>query len=148
MLISVVLRNGVLRKLPATFFFFFFFFFFFLKATDGMQLWSGIPAATLFESYVVESLNANQVAFELQVENLDRALKSAQFSTECMCKLTKKNGHTYLTFIVEIQSSQIMSVVQDVPIRLLSPSVTNLVVCSFLQSVSTSYFLSLFLILQ
>ncbi len=88
-----------------------------------MQLWSGIPASTLFESYVVESLNANQVAFELLVENLDRALKSAQFSTECICKLTKKNGNTYLTFIVEIQGAQVMTVVQDVPIKLLSPTV-------------------------
>jgi hypothetical protein len=88
-----------------------------------MQLWSGIPAATLFESYLVESLNANQVAFELQVENLDRALKSAQFSTECVCKLTKKSANTYLTFIVEIQGAQVMNVVQDVPIKLLSPTV-------------------------
>src|SRR5258706_59414 len=91
-----------------------------------MQLWSGVPVATLFEAYVVESLNNNQVAFELQVENLSGALKSAQFSTECLCKLTKKNGHTFLTFLVEIQSAQIMSVVQDVPIRLLSPTQTAL----------------------
>jgi hypothetical protein len=79
-------------------------------ATDGMQLWSGLPYQTLFESYLVESLNQNQVAFELQLENLDRALKSAQVSTECLCKLTKKNGNTYLTFIVEIQASQVRGV--------------------------------------
>ncbi len=94
-----------------------------------MQLWSGVPVATLFEAYVVESLNNNQVAFELLVENLSGALKSAQYSTECLCKLTKKSGHTYLTFLVEIQSGlQIISVVQDVPIRLLSPTQTALLV--------------------
>jgi hypothetical protein len=91
-----------------------------------MQLWSGVPVSMLFEGYVVESLNNNQVAFEVLVENLAGALKSAQFSTECLCKLTKKSGHTYLTFLVEIQSAQIMSVVQDVPIRLLSPTQTAL----------------------
>lgn len=93
-----------------------------------MQLWSGVPVATLFEAYVVESLNNNQVAFELQLENLSGALKSAQFSTECVCKLTKKNGHTFLTFLIEVQTAQVMSVVQDVPIRLLSPTHTALLV--------------------
>lgn len=92
------------------------------EATDGMQLWSGIPVPTLFESYLVESLNNNQVAFEVTLENLDRALKSAQLSTECICKLTKKGGSTYLTFIVEIQASQVMNVVHDVPIRLQTPT--------------------------
>ena len=92
------------------------------EATDGMQLWSGVPAAELFESYLVESLNQNQVAFEVSLENLERALKSAQLSTDCLCKLTKKNGCTYLTFIVELKASQVMNVVQDVPIQLQTPS--------------------------
>ncbi len=105
-----------------------------------MQLWSGLPLVTLFEHGKVESLNNNLVAFEMVVENLERALKSAQYSTECVCKvgfapsahlapltcafpqLAKKDGHTYLTFIIEIQTTQVMNVIQDVPIRLLSPS--------------------------
>ncbi len=55
--------------------------------SNGMQLWSGLPLVTLFEHGKVESLNNNQVAFEMVVENLERALKSAQYSTECVCKV-------------------------------------------------------------
>jgi HUS1 checkpoint protein len=92
-------------------------------SSDGMQLWSGVLSQTLFDSYLVESLNNNVVAFELQVENLEQALKSAQFSTtECLCKLSKKNGNTYLTFVLEMQTAQVMNVVQDVPVRLLTPA--------------------------
>ena len=98
------------------------------EMTEGMQLWSGIPQQTLFESYVVESQNANQVALEVVVENLERALKSAQLSTDCLCKLTKKNGAAYLTFIVELKASQVMNVVHDVPIRLQTPTQINMLV--------------------
>lgn len=46
----------------------------------GMQLWSGVPLGTLFEQCKVESLNNNMVAFEMVVENFERAVKSAQLS--------------------------------------------------------------------
>lgn len=94
---------------------------------DGMQVWAKTAVRCLFDSYVVESLNNNLIAFELSVENLERALKSAQFSTNCTCKLTKKGGKPYLTFIVEIQAAQIMNVVQDVPVKLLSPAQAALI---------------------
>ena len=94
---------------------------------DGMQVWAKTAVRCLFDAYVVESLNNNQIAFELSVENLERALKSAQFSTNCNCKLTKKGGKPYLTFIVEIQAAQIMNVVQDVPVKLLTPAQAALI---------------------
>lgn len=88
--------------------------------SEGMQLWSGVPQQTLFDSYVVESLNGNQIAFQVMVENLERALKSAQYSTECLCKLSKKHGITFLSFIIEIHGSQVMTVMHDVPVRVLT----------------------------
>jgi HUS1 checkpoint protein len=48
-------------------------------------------------------------------------LKSGQLATEITLKLTKKNQVAFLTLAIEIQQShQMMSVLQDIPIKLLS----------------------------
>lgn len=54
------------------------------------------------------------------MELLQRALKSGQYATEIIVKLTKKNGLPYLSLAIEHQSNQQTSIIHDVPITLLS----------------------------
>jgi HUS1 checkpoint protein len=56
------------------------------------------------------------------LENLSRALKSGQFAHETLVKLTKKNGIPYLSFAIEMIATQSMSILQDVPVNVLSPA--------------------------
>jgi len=84
----------------------------------GVQVWSGINAASLLEDYRIESLNSNEIAFEINVDHLQRALKSGQYAQEITIKLTKKNGIPFLSLAIE--NSQQMTIIQDVPIVLLS----------------------------
>jgi HUS1 checkpoint protein len=83
-------------------------------------VWSGLNAQTLFGDYTIESLNNNEVSFKLNLDNLHRALKSAQYATDVTMKLTKKNNLPYLHFNIATQTSQMMVVVQEVPVDLLS----------------------------
>jgi len=85
----------------------------------GVQVWSGINAASLFEDYKIESLNNNEIAFEINLDHLSRALKSGQYAQEIVVKLTKKNGVPFLSLAID-QGSQQMTIIQDVPIVLLS----------------------------
>jgi hypothetical protein len=50
----------------------------------------------------VESLNNNEVAFEINLDHLQRALKSGQFAQDIIVKLTKKNGIAYLSLVIEV----------------------------------------------
>ncbi|PRP88712.1 checkpoint clamp complex protein [Planoprotostelium fungivorum] len=86
----------------------------------GMQVWSGIASNCLFEDYAIESLNNNEIAFEISLDHLQRALKSGQDASEMLFKLVKKNGVPYLSFVIEKQGQQTMSIVQDVPISMLT----------------------------
>mmetsp|Transcript_24142 Transcript_24142/g.33855 ORF Transcript_24142/g.33855 Transcript_24142/m.33855 type:complete len:277 (-) Transcript_24142:31-861(-) len=91
------------------------------EITDGgVQVWSGINAASIFEDYKIESLNQNEIALEINLDHLQRALKSAQYAQEISVKLTKKNGLPFLSVIIEVQTTQQMTIVQDVPVVLLS----------------------------
>ena len=60
---------------------------------------------TIFEEYLVESLNNNQIGFELSLDNLERALISGKLAQEITTRLTKKNNMAYLSFHIEIQVS-------------------------------------------
>lgn len=91
--------------------------------TDGVQVWSGVNAATLFDDYRIESKNNNEIAFELSLDNVLRGLKSGQLATDITMKLTKKQNVPYLSILIEIQQShQMMTVLQDIPVKLLSAS--------------------------
>jgi len=56
----------------------------------GVQVWSGMNATSLFEEYSIQSLNGNEIAFEINLDHLQRALKSAQYALDIVVKLTKK----------------------------------------------------------
>jgi HUS1 checkpoint protein len=87
----------------------------------GVQVWSGIDSVSLFDDYKIESLNNNEVAFEINLEHLQRALKSAQNAQNIIVKLTKKNQTPFLSLAIEVQNNQhLMTIIQDVPIVLLS----------------------------
>ena len=59
---------------------------------------------TLFEDYRIESLNNNEVAFEVQLDNLNRALKSAQHANDVHMKLSKNGrGTPIVAVIIESQ---------------------------------------------
>ena len=48
---------------------------------NGLQVWTGVAVPKFFESYRIESQNANIVGFEVCLDHLIQALKSAQYST-------------------------------------------------------------------
>jgi DNA polymerase III epsilon subunit-like protein len=56
----------------------------------------------IFEDYFIESQNNNMIGFEINLEHLHRALKSAQTAEDISIKLTKKNGHPMLSFGIDI----------------------------------------------
>lgn len=87
----------------------------------GTQLWSGLTVSSLFEEYSIETLNNNEFGLEINLDHLSRAIKSAQQATEVLMKLTKKNGNPFLSFAISIQTSQQMTIIQDVPVVLLNP---------------------------
>jgi len=86
----------------------------------GFQVWAGMNAATLFSDYKVESINKNEISFNINLDNLLRGLKSGQYAQEILVKLTKKKGQPYLSLLIEKTATQTMQVVQDIPIQLLS----------------------------
>jgi len=92
---------------------------------DGVQVFAGVNVNTLFEGYSIESLNNNEIAFTLNLENLIRTLKSAESAQDTNVKLTKKNGIPYLEFNITIQSIHSMNIVQDLPVKLMSAAQLN-----------------------
>lgn len=81
-------------------------------------VFTDILKISLFEEYKIESINNNEISFEINLDHLQRALKSGQYAQEVILKLTKKNGQPFLSMSVE--STQQMTIIQDVPIVLLS----------------------------
>ena len=79
---------------------------------DGMQVWSGLNSASALKEVIIESLQQNQIYFELQLDHLLKALKSASGnSSEVVMKLTKKNGAPYLSFSIVVQVRILNSIV-------------------------------------
>lgn len=71
---------------------------------DGMQVWSGLNSSTVFKDMIIESLQRNEIYFELGLDHLLKALKSAAVNgAEVVIKLTKKNNVPYLSFTVVVQ---------------------------------------------
>ncbi len=93
----------------------------------GVQVWSGINSLSLFEDYRIESLNNNEIAFEINLDHLQRALKSGQTAQDITIKLTKKNGIPFLSLAIEVQvirsaSIAIFLTLTSQIIRIISPS--------------------------
>lgn len=90
----------------------------------GVQVWAGVnavrlrmtclhirkrflcrntPQETLFDEYRIESKNNNEIAFEIQLENLLKALQSAQLAQAVVVKLTKVGQVPYLRMSIDMQ---------------------------------------------
>jgi len=93
---------------------------------EGVQVWSGVEVATIFDDYHIESYEQNEISFEINLDILLRVLKAGlqKKAHDIVIKLTKKNSNAYLVLVVIVQSTQLMTVRQDIPV-LLVPQVTN-----------------------
>jgi len=91
------------------------------EISEGIAVWSGINAGSLFDSYKIESKNNNEIAFELSLDNLLRALKSCVKASEVVFKLSKKNDLPFLSILIERRlTNQTMKIVQDIPVAILT----------------------------
>uniref|UniRef100_A0A0C3TN44 Checkpoint protein n=1 Tax=Guillardia theta (strain CCMP2712) TaxID=905079 RepID=A0A0C3TN44_GUITC len=72
----------------------------------------------MFRTYRIESKNGNNIAFELDLSSFERALRTAETSNLTTIKLAKRDDLAFLSF-----ESTTMSVIQDVPIEVLSSNV-------------------------
>jgi len=90
---------------------------------EGLHIWSNVKVRALFfqEEYRIESMKNNEIAFEVYLENLRTALRSALTSEEIFVKLSKKDKVPYLSFTIKsFQANQEVLVCQDVPILLMT----------------------------
>ncbi|KAJ1838943.1 Checkpoint protein hus1, partial [Coemansia sp. RSA 2708] len=99
-------------------------------AEGGLQMWSDVLAIALFSDYRLESLHNNEIHLEVHIDNLQRALRSAQGAQRATLKLTKKQGLPVLSFIIKNLSStgRELTLCQDVPVRVLSPDQAQAIV--------------------
>ncbi|KAJ2692089.1 Checkpoint protein hus1 [Coemansia sp. RSA 1285] len=90
---------------------------------SGLQLWSDVAVNALFADYQIESLHNNEIYLEFSIDNLQRALKSAQGALKTTLKLTKKQGLPILSLIIQNQSTtgREITLCQDVPVRVMTP---------------------------
>lgn len=84
------------------------------------NLFATLQTNTLFDEFLVESLNNNEVGFEINLEHLSRSLKSSTGAGDVVMKLTKKNGAPYLSFAIALSLNNQMTIIQDIPIVMLT----------------------------
>ncbi|KAJ2492663.1 Checkpoint protein hus1 [Coemansia sp. RSA 2050] len=90
---------------------------------SGLQLWSDIAADAIFRDYQIESVHNNEIYFEFNIDNLQRALRSTQSGAlGVSMKLAKRHGLPVLSLTIRSQSGSghEVSLFQDVPVRMLS----------------------------
>ncbi|KAJ2826067.1 Checkpoint protein hus1 [Coemansia erecta] len=89
----------------------------------GLQMWSDVDPAALFTGYRVESLHGNEIHLEFNIDNLLRALRSAQGAQQAVLKLAKKQGLPVLALGIQGVSGtgRRLTLHQDVPVRVLTP---------------------------
>lgn len=87
--------------------------------SKGALVFSEIMTKSAFSEYLIESPHRNELAVEVVVTNMFRALRSGASSFETSIKLAKKDGRAYLTF--EFSENDSIHLVQDVPVTLQSP---------------------------
>ena len=89
-----------------------------IDSLDGTQVWcqlsmvrclfhfclkfSHVVKQMLFENMRIESQANNQIGLSLDMDDLMRALKSAQTAAEIQLRLTKPNGQPCLAFYLQV----------------------------------------------
>ncbi|KAI8923330.1 checkpoint protein Hus1/Mec3 [Entophlyctis helioformis] len=93
----------------------------------GTQVWAQLGTDALFEEFRIESASDNQIWLELNGDHLLRALRSGQKASQVVMRLTKKDNLPVLSFTITNQSRQgkMIVLVQDVPVRVISPDKTD-----------------------
>jgi len=87
------------------------------EITDGIQVWSGLNSTTLFDkNFIIESRANNEISFEINLDNLYKALKSGESAQEVTAMLIKKkDSNAYLRIAIQ-QSATVHTIHQEVPI--------------------------------
>mmetsp|Transcript_14545 Transcript_14545/g.34474 ORF Transcript_14545/g.34474 Transcript_14545/m.34474 type:complete len:281 (+) Transcript_14545:138-980(+) len=93
--------------------------------TSQPQAWASLATnsddgSSVFRTYRIESKNDDKIAFEIDLSNFSRALKSSEQAEMATVKLAKKFGKAFLSFEIIIQSTPMMTVIQDIPISMIS----------------------------
>ncbi|PVU87459.1 hypothetical protein BB559_006039 [Furculomyces boomerangus] len=90
------------------------------ESDSGFQLFA---QDNIFMDVVIESANENKIFIEIQIENLQRALKSCQGAENVTIRLIKKQKHPILSFLS--RAGRPLLITQDIPIRVLTPAQMN-----------------------
>ncbi|GAO48664.1 checkpoint clamp complex protein Hus1 [Saitoella complicata NRRL Y-17804] len=93
--------------------------------TTGTQVWAAIGVETLFDDdYHIQSNANNTINLEFNIENLTRSLRSASSATEVQMRLTKRDKHPMLSFIITLpgHGGGTNVVTQDIHVRVLTLS--------------------------
>jgi len=74
----------------------------------------------VFSQLRIESMQDNRIGLEVEASLLVLALKSADAGEQTTIKLRNKDGRALLSFEIITQSIPMMTVIQDVPVKVLS----------------------------
>uniref|UniRef100_A0A7S3A5Z2 Checkpoint protein n=1 Tax=Rhodosorus marinus TaxID=101924 RepID=A0A7S3A5Z2_9RHOD len=88
----------------------------FPTALSSVAAYTGLPKSYWFDGYRIESQSGNNIGMEVDLQNLDRALKSAAGGDAVVIKLAKK-GVPVLTFDIRTALGPIL---QDLPVSIMS----------------------------
>jgi len=88
----------------------------FPTALSSVAAYAGLPKSYWFDGYRIESQSGNNIGMEVDLQNMDRALKSAAGGDEVVIKLAKK-GVPVLTFDIR---TALGPIVQDIPVSIVS----------------------------
>eukprot|EP01134_Creolimax_fragrantissima_P006319 CFRG6319T1 len=122
--ISRINRDATLRMAPKKLYFI-------LVASDiadgSVRVWAEMEAETIFDSFQIQSRHPdNEILMEINLDNLQRALKSAQSSMNIVVRLTGDSATPNLALTIQLTNSSVdRTVIQNVPVALLSHELTS-----------------------
>nr|XP_019048408.1 HUS1 checkpoint protein [Kwoniella bestiolae CBS 10118]OCF27338.1 HUS1 checkpoint protein [Kwoniella bestiolae CBS 10118] len=108
------------------------------ESSTGVQVWSQVKVATLFDAYKIESNANNEIWVELHLDSLLKVLRSADSSvgsiteskstaalteSDVTLKLNKKGQQPIWAFEIRGYTAQRkpMSITHEIPVKILSP---------------------------
>ena len=66
----------------------------------------------IFDDYHIESLNDNNIAFTISLDNLIKASKSSHSAQNIVVKLTKKQNMPFFSFVIDFNQKEFKTVTQ------------------------------------
>lgn len=90
------------------------------ESIDAPKCFAEISAHNLFSEYRIESQSANTILFELNLNQLSRALTSGKVASQSQIKLVKRDGRPCLCFETKADESILsVDVYHDIPLKLM-----------------------------